>query len=117
MTNSEKKNLILRSFCFNIIQNGKDYILNQIDTLECTLKMWTGVKKSQELLKEKLEFLYEYYGDYLNINTRLKQTSKNNWMMYVDISFKDNAPLDSIITVLRIDGQLNTNIDSLVKEL
>ena len=134
MTNSDKKILILRSFIINILGKKDDldsaikkhssYFVkyneifkSQIDSINGTAKVWTGVSIIQHILIKKLKKIYEYFEDHIIIETKYTWTSKSKKMLYIDISFKDNANLDLIIFYLRLYGKLNTDVDSLVKDL
>ena len=134
MTNSDKKILILRSFIINILGKKDDldsaikkhssYFVryneifkSQIDSINGTAKVWTGVPTIQYILIKKLKKIYEYFEDHVIIETKYTWTSKSKRMLYIDISFKDNANLDLIIFYLRLYGKLNTDVDSLVKDL
>ena len=134
MTNSDKKILILRSFIINILGKKDDLdstikkhssyffryneiFKSQIDSINGTAKVWTGVPTIQHILIKKLKKIYEYFEDHIIIETKYTWTSKSKRMLYIDISFKDNANLDLIIFYLRLYGKLNTDVDSLVKDL
>ena len=134
MTNSDKKILILRSFIINILGKKDDLdstikkhspyffryneiFKSQIDSINGTAKVWTGVPAIQHILIKKLKKIYEYFEDHIIIETKYTWTSKSKRMLYIDISFKDNANLDLIIFYLRLYGKLNTDINSLVKDL
>ena len=90
---------------------------SQIDSINGTAKVWTGVPTIQHILIKKLKKIYEYFEDHVIIETKYTWTSKSKRMLYIDISFKDNANLDLIIFYLRLYGKLNTDVDSLVKDL
>lgn len=134
MTNSDKKILILRSFLINILGTKDDLksclkkvnpstyryseiFKSQIDSINGKAKVWTGVPVIQHILIKKLKKIYEYFEDHVIIETKYTWTSKTKRMLYIDISFKDNANLDLIIFYLRLYGKLNTDINSLIKDL
>jgi len=134
MTNSDKKILILRSFIINILGTKDDIdsalrkpssrffrydeiFKSQIDSINGNAKIWTGVPAVQHILIKKLKKIYEYFEDHILIETKYTWIDKTKKILHIDISFQDNANLDLIIFYLRLYGKLNTDIDSLIKDL